>query len=418
MIDQNSAAIGRFDKSFIVHMIKDFFLILLLVTVIEFSIKAALVYYNYTTNGAQEAKQVSDKLADNVRSIMRNEGGPVAARTMYPILDTNWSDLGYEVAIVPTEVTVKSIEENFGFTPEGIPAGPWPDGRHKTATEEITAEPFCLSCHTAANVGDVLGTVTVRNYLAKDFALWSKDVQLSGGLAIGKILLHSVLLFLILRARMEPLIGLRSVVANLARAYGGLHHRADIRTADEFGALARDLNQFLDRISRVIGELDEVLSRVVTVNDDIVRVQGDLRQRIDSVIARLRKLERQSMLSAKGEPRLSHRWFEATRSSLLAQKEDAQETDDTAALLDELQEVITSAEAQINNSEALFTDLADLGEESETLRDTMAEMTRLEERLKSIIETGTTLVQRVRPDTGDMPSGQNTAKNTKKTAAR
>lgn len=398
MIDQNSAAIGRFDKSFLVHMIKDFFLILVLVTIVEFSIKASLVYYNFTTNGETEAARVTENLADNVRSIMRNEGGPVAARTMYPILETNWNDLGYEIAIEPAPVTITSIEENFGFTPEGIPAGEWPEGRHKVSVEEITAEPFCLACHTSANVGDVLGTVTVRNYLAKDFALWSKDIQLSGGLAVGKILLHSVLLFLILRARMEPLIGLRSVVSNLARAYGGLHHRADIRTADEFGALARDLNQFLDRISRVIGELDQVLSRVVNVNDDIVRVQGDLRTRIDSVIGRLRKLERGAMVSAKGEPRLSQRWFEAARLSLLSHKEGKDDPDATAALLDELQEVIASAEAQIGNSEALFTDLADLGEESETLREAMAEMNRLEERLKGIIESGTTLVQRVRPD--------------------
>ena len=398
MIDQNSAAIGRFDKSFLVHMIKDFFLILVLVTLVEFSIKAALVYYNYAANGQQEAARVTEELADNVRSIMRNEGGPVAARTMYPILETNWNDLGYEVAIVPAPVTVTSIEENFGFTPEGIPAGPWPEGRFAAAREDITAEPFCLSCHTSADVGEVLGTVTVRNYLAQDFALWSKDIQLSAGLSVGKILLHSVLLFLILRARMEPLIALRSVVANLARAYGGLHHRADIRTADEFGALARDLNQFLDRISRVIGELDQVLGRVVTVNDDIVKVQGDLRGRIDSVIGRLRKLERAAMVSAKGEPRLSQRWFEAARLSLLSRRDEAGDADTTSAMMDELQEVIASAEAQIRNSEALFSDLADLGAESETLRDAMAEMTRLEERLKAIIESGTTLVQRVRPD--------------------
>ncbi|WP_135504777.1 HAMP domain-containing protein [Roseovarius aestuariivivens] len=408
MIDQNSAAIGRFDKSFLVHMIKDFFLILVLVTIVEFSIKAALVYTNYATNGETEAGRVAGELSDNVRSIMRNEGGPVAARTMYPILETNWNDLGYEIAIVPAPVTIDSIEENFGFTPEGIPAGPWPEGRYKSFSEDIVAEPFCLACHTAADVGDVLGTVTVRNYLAKDFVLWFKDIQLSGGLAIGKILVHSVLLFLILRARMEPLIGLRAVVANLARAYGGLHHRAEIRTADEFGALARDLNQFLDRISRVIGELDVVLGRVVTVNDDIVRVQGDLRDRIDSVIGRLRKLERGAMVSAKGEPRLSQRWFEAARLSLQSRQEQDRDPDATAALLDELQEVIASAEAQIRNSEALFTDLADLGEESETLRDAMAEMTRLEERLKGIIETGTTLVQRVRPDASHVNSDAET----------
>ena len=275
MLDQDSPSIGRFDKSFLIHMIRDFFLILVLVTVLEFAIKAALVYWNYAADGGEEARTVADDLAESVRSIMRNEGGPVAARTLYPILDRNWGDLGYAVAIEPSDVTVRSIEEGFGFTPLGIPAGNWPEGRFKRADVAITAdEAFCLACHTEAAMGDVLGTVTVRNYLARDFEIWFKDARLTLGLAMGKIVLHSFLLFLILRARMEPLLGLRSVVSNLARAYGGPNHRAEIRTADEFGALARDLNVFLDRINRLVGELDDVMRKVVAVNDDIIGVQG------------------------------------------------------------------------------------------------------------------------------------------------
>jgi hypothetical protein len=43
MLDTNNPAIGRFDKSFLVHMIKDFFLVLLAVSVLEFALKAAAV---------------------------------------------------------------------------------------------------------------------------------------------------------------------------------------------------------------------------------------------------------------------------------------------------------------------------------------------------------------------------------------
>jgi hypothetical protein len=106
MLNTNNPSIGRFDKSFLVHMIKDFFLVLLAVSILEFALKAATVYYNYSVNGASEAQVVADDLAENVRSIMRNEGGPVAARTIYPILERNWTDLGYAVAIVPSDVTI------------------------------------------------------------------------------------------------------------------------------------------------------------------------------------------------------------------------------------------------------------------------------------------------------------------------
>ena len=55
MLDTNNPSIGRFDKSFLVDMIKDFFLILLAVSALEFALKAAFVFYNYSLNGVSQA---------------------------------------------------------------------------------------------------------------------------------------------------------------------------------------------------------------------------------------------------------------------------------------------------------------------------------------------------------------------------
>jgi HAMP domain len=400
MPDTSSPTIGRFDKSFLVHMIQDFFLVLLAVSVLEFALKAVFVYYNYTVNGVSEAQIVADDLAENVRSIMRNEGGPVAARTIYPILERNWTDLGYAVAIVPSDVTIRSIRDSFDFVPTGIPEN-WPEGRFKEASVSITAETFCLQCHTEAKVGDVLGTVIVHNYLQRDFAIWFKEVRLAAGLAAGKIVLHSVLLFLILRARMEPLLRLRAVVSSLSKAYGALDQRAEIRSEDEFGALARDLNIFLDRISRLILELNQVLQRVVSVNDDIVTVQGDLRGQIDRVVSGVRHLEREAMLAAKREPRLSNDWFQAIRGSVQALDDRLAQVGDmpqAVGLLESLRAVVGNAEAQLATSEQVFERLAALGDQTESLKGAMSEMTRLEERMKSIIDTGSTLVRQLQPE--------------------
>ncbi len=402
MLDTDSPSIGRFDKSFLVHMIKDFFLVLLAVTVLEFAFKAAGVYYNYSVNGVAQSQIVADDLAENVRSIMRNEGGPVAARTMYPILQSNWTELGYVIAIVPSDVTIRSIKAGFDFVPEGIPES-WPEGQFKEASVQITAETFCLSCHSEAQVGDVLGTVIVHNYLDRDFAMWFNDVRLAAGFAVGKIVLHSILLFLILRARMEPLLRLRSVVSNLSRAYGALNQRAEVRTEDEFGALARDLNIFLDRINRLIAELNQVLLRVVSVNDDIVSVQGDLHGQIDRVVSGVRRLERDAMMAAKREPRLSNDWFAAIRGSVQALDDRLVQAGDipqAGALLEALRAVVGHAEAQLATSEKVFEGLAAVGDDTEGLKGAMAEMTRLEERMKTIIETGGTLVRRLQPEVG------------------
>jgi len=399
-MDQDNPAIGRFDQSFLIHMIKDFFMVLLLVTILEFSIKASLVYYDYWANGEDKAQAVAEDLADNIRSIMLNEGGSVAARTMYPILDTNWEDLGFEIAIEPSPVTVTSIEAMFGYRPEGIPTD-FPEGAYRSATVEIEAQAFCISCHTGAEVGDILGHVEVRDYLGRAFGLWFEDVRLTAGLAVGKIVLHSVLLFLILRARMEPLLRLRHVVGTLSQAYGGLDQRAEVRTADEFGALARDLNLFLDRISGVVHELDRVLKRVVSVNGDIVEIQGGLREQIDSVVSRTRKLERSAMLSAKREPRLSDAWFDAMRRTLADLEErlvKAGNSPEAESVLEDLRAVVSNAEVQIASSERLYEALAELGDDTEALKGAMSEMTRLEERMNTIIDAGGALVSRLRPE--------------------
>ena len=404
MLEQSSASIGRFDKSFLIHMIKDFFLVLVLVSIIEFALKAGKVYWDYRANGESQAQEVAEEISDNIVSIMSNSGGPVAARTIYPILEKAWTDLGYEIAIVPSALTVKSIEQTFQFTPEGIPIDGMADEEHKTATVKIAAREVCVSCHVGAVSGDVLGQVTVRNYIGRDFAMWWEDVKLTMGLALGKIVLHSILLFLILRSRMEPLLRLRSVVSGLSRAYSDLNQRADVRSADEFGVLARDLNVFLDRISRLVEELDTVLRKVVNVNDNIIQIQTDLRSRIDNVVQNTRAIERNAMLTAKREPKLSDAWFDAVKRSVVeldAELARVKATPGAEPLLDNLRAVVANAEVQIENSEQVYLSLADLGDEADSLRHPMAEMTRLEERMQTIIETGTQLVGRLRPSVDD-----------------
>jgi len=395
------AGVGGFESSFLITMIRDFFIILVLVTALEFALKAALVVYEFDTAGATKAAEVADEVAGNVRAIMLNEGGPVAARALYPILERKFDELGFLVAIEPTPVTVASIEEMFGFRPRGVPAEDWPEGRHNEARAEIRAEAFCQSCHVRAQIGDVLGVVTVRNYLDRDLESWWKSLQLSGALSMGKIVLHSLLLFLLLKARMAPLMRLRAVVGDLSRAFGGLNRRVAVGSRDEFGALSHDLNVFLDRISRIVADLDVMLRRVVTVNDDVMRLQSELRHKLDGFSAGVRRVERQAMTSARREPTLSAEWYDAMRAEVdnLRGVSNA----DPAAVYDKLSAVIALAERQMETNVAVFEALARLGEESETFRDDLAEMTRLEERMRGVIDTGAALLSRLRP--GEEPAG-------------
>jgi len=78
--------VGRFDRSFIVLMVRDFFLVLLVVVLIELGTRFFIIIYDYNYPQKKETAKIAEELAVNVVNIMRNRGGPVAAHTFYPIL--------------------------------------------------------------------------------------------------------------------------------------------------------------------------------------------------------------------------------------------------------------------------------------------------------------------------------------------
>ena len=103
---------GRFEQSFMFHVIRDFFLLLLLlVAAVEMSIRYAALRYDFSRQEPTRVDRAAQQLANDIKSIMLNSGGPLAAQTVYPILNRNYDDLGLSIAVVPSEVTVESMKE-------------------------------------------------------------------------------------------------------------------------------------------------------------------------------------------------------------------------------------------------------------------------------------------------------------------
>ncbi|MBC7942336.1 MAG: methyl-accepting chemotaxis protein, partial [Chitinophagaceae bacterium] len=276
------AAAGRFEQSFVFHMIRDFFLLLLAVAAVELAIRYAALRQDFSQNEPARVERAAEQLANDVKSIMINSGGPTAAQTVYPILDRNYDGLGLSIAVLPSAVTVASMKATRGIDAQGL-LPRWTDGVHQQAQVVLTAEQFCLGCHVQARVGDVLGTVAVRSYLARKESAWWQEARLTAGALSLKILAHTVVLFLLLKVRMEPLMALRGTVAGLARGVMDLSPRAAARTADEFGELAQDLNHFLDRIAQVVDDLDRILGEVVTVGTRLGALNRDLERQLDDL---------------------------------------------------------------------------------------------------------------------------------------
>ena len=97
---------GRFEQSFMFHMIRDFFLLLIVVAGLELGIRYAAVVYDFKSNEPERVARAAQQLADDVKSIMLNSGGPTAAQTVYPILDRNYDNLGLSIAVLPSDITI------------------------------------------------------------------------------------------------------------------------------------------------------------------------------------------------------------------------------------------------------------------------------------------------------------------------
>lgn len=257
----DTATTSRFDDSFIIRTIRDFFIGLLLIFIVELGVRYAMMLWNFETAQQERTQAAAENLAGDVRSIMLNRGGPVAARTIYPILQRDHAQMSLQIAIEPSDDTVKAVRGMMQSEPRGIPAD-WPDGTHHEARVGMVAEPFCIQCHSASKPGDTLGWVTVRNYRDSHVAQWLETVRLSGVFAMGNVIVDTIVLFFLLRLRMEPILSLRSVVSRLAKAGSDLSHRAPVRTEDEFGELAHDLNLFLDRLCHIIEDVGRVLTGI------------------------------------------------------------------------------------------------------------------------------------------------------------
>ncbi len=403
---------GRFDRSFAIRMIRDFMIALLAIVVLELGARYALARYEFATEDREATELAAERLAGDVKDIMLNSGGPVAARTVYPIIRRHSEQAALEIAIVPSAVTVEAFQQRFGFTPNGI-VPDWSDGPHHEATVELHAETFCIQCHVTARPGDVLGQVTVRSYRSHRLAEWWREARVISVVGMGNVLLHTIVLFLLLRVRMEPLLRLRAAVASLARGRMDLGQRAEVRSDDEFGELAADFNHFLDRIVLLVEDLDDVLGKVAAVNQRLLQVGTEMDARIDTA----QELNRDAMRRAyEIGQKIAGPWGEAVSALDLVIADRAgspgtdgsDESDGSGELDPRMQDVLRSLRSAASVQLEAEEQLSELTELLSRLSQEVAgdshyrgEIRLLEERMQSVAESGQTLLARLRGPESD-----------------
>lgn len=397
--------LGWWDQSFFIRMVVSFFVLTLVVAVLELGLRLAFALYEFH-RARDDAQVAAERLANDIRSIMLNRGGPVASRTVYPILQRNFERAGLHIAIEPSEATETSIQRLFEFRPEGV-RPLWPKGSHNEGRVEVRADEFCLQCHVDAALGDVLGTVVVRDYLSTRLREWWREVRLTGTLNLAKVGLHTIILFFLLRALLEPLLSLRSAVSRLAKGQAGLTTRAEVRSSDEFGDLANDLNAFLDRVDHVLADLHKTIARIVAVSTRLAQVTGRTGEQ-------LREVERALYAALAGSPAaeggagvsVAENLADLERILDAVEARLGTEPKGSPVQVAEFRRRLHAVRADWNRCAQLAANLPGFVHQLHEFRHMLQEMRFLEEHLNGVAEAGQALLDRLTGRSeGSPPSG-------------
>jgi HAMP domain-containing protein len=245
--------------------------------------------------------------------------------------------------------------------------------------------------------------VTVRNYQAARMADWWAEARVVSVVGMANVILHTIVLFLLLRLRMEPLLRLRSMVARLAKGRLDLSQRAEIKSDDEFGELALDFNHFLDRVCHLVEDLDVVLNRVVAVNERLAWVSEQMGTQIETVRNRTQAALKHAVEIRHGAPGPAPEAIESLDLVLAALQEFGGEGPLPPALHQRLQETLQRfrvSTGRANDSLNRMDDLSQLlGELARGIQDDshyLGEILMLEERMRVVSETGQALLKRLR----------------------
>jgi methyl-accepting chemotaxis protein len=111
------------------------------------------------------------------------------------------------------------------------------------------AEKKCLSCHTSAQEGDVLGVMDMRVSLENsdnNIAYFTTMISLSN--IVLALVLVAIVLFLLHKLVGKPLYNMISLIQELSSGNRDLTKRVTVQSNDELGTIAESFNQYLDLI--------------------------------------------------------------------------------------------------------------------------------------------------------------------------
>ncbi len=214
----------------------------------------------------------------------------------------------------------------------------------------IIAEQSCLSCHTSAKVGDVLGATSIIISYQASIDEMKSSVTKTGLLQIFVIILVSITIFLMFNKLILNPIQKMSVFSDHL-TNGDLSAKIDSETNDEIGALAAKFNTFIKKIEQIIIQLrngaEELLIASREVSNNSQMISDGAQQQSASF----------EELTSSVQTNANH----ASQANEMAQT-TAKEADNTGQRMEHTIEAMNEIEKssrQISNAVTLITDIAD-----------------------------------------------------------
>jgi methyl-accepting chemotaxis protein len=143
----------------------------------------------------------------------------------------------------------------------------------------MIAEKRCLSCHSNANVGYVLGAMDLVISLDKnDEEIASTSTKLRITLIIGGILFSILASIFFIREIFSPLNTLKNKIADLVSGDKDLTKRLKYKNENEFGETANEVNKFIEMIQSTVNAVKSLGNQNTQIASEIQRSSHVIRK--------------------------------------------------------------------------------------------------------------------------------------------
>ncbi len=137
------------------------------------------------------------------------------------------------------------------------------------------------------------GIVVGGKELFESLNTFTKNVIIIGILSIFFI---ALIIFIFVNGITKPLIVINNKIKDLTLKEGDLSQKLDVRSKDEIGEIANNLNKFIDKIKNIVIELNDINSKSEKVGISLANITNQTSSTIEEIAATVRSMDEKILI--------------------------------------------------------------------------------------------------------------------------